>query len=66
MWRVESGQYPEACHTDEWSPLPVSHTETMSKVTYSECLRHGTYVGTFVTGEHGMALAILVLITRSC
>ena len=32
----------------------------MSKVTYSECLLHGTYVGTFVTGEYAMALAILL------
>ena len=22
----------------------------MSKVSYSDCLKHGTYVGTFVTG----------------
>ena len=23
----------------------------MSKVSYSDCLKHGTYVGTFVTGN---------------
>ena len=29
----------------------ISDKRTMSKVTYNDCLKNGTYVGTFVTGN---------------
>ena len=41
-----------ALHHRQWSPdLHPTTILNMSKVSYSDCLKHGTYVGTFVTGN---------------
>ena len=52
-------------HHHQLSPaLHPATSLTMSKVSYSDCLKHGTYVGTFVTGNAVQYYSILPRVAK--